>query len=265
MTKKATDGETHGKAWWVQLQHQRAVSAGCSFYTHRPNTSYASLSTSRKAEAGSSNQIRPATVGTCHATPADAANSTSLGAFSGGSSGGARWHAAGAIRPGTSPKLPARIALRSTQASGALLPSAAMSRTIPPSRGNDWSPVHSRPATRNAADSTYVLMPAALTATAAESCAVESKAAMHSAREQASRPPRHKDNHAQQRPSSCFSNAHHLPPKVCCASDCVFPSAYAVAWYSTAYLCSTASAVDESAEFRTGAQHAMLTLVLQVR
>ena len=51
------------------------------------------------------------------------------------------------MRPSTSAKLPARKALGSRQGDRSCPISTAVSCPVPMSRGNDWSPVHSRPVT----------------------------------------------------------------------------------------------------------------------
>ena len=130
--------ESQGKAWWVQLQHQRAVNAGCHFYTHRPATSGSILS--KQQQASCFNQTRrPSTVGSSERSSRD--TSDSLAALT-------HQHTFCVMRPGTSPKLPARRALVSRQTSRSHQSSTAASNMLPASRGNDWSPVHSRPATR---------------------------------------------------------------------------------------------------------------------
>ena len=139
-----TDVKPQGKAWWVQLQHQRAVDAGCHFYSYRPATSSPVLSkqpaTSLNYTQGSDTR-RPMTSVSVRRSPED-----THGAFV----APATTHGPCLMRPCTSPKLPARRALGSRQASRSQMSSTAVSHQLPASRGNDWSPVHSRPATRSA-------------------------------------------------------------------------------------------------------------------
>ena len=140
--------EPEGKAWWVQLQHKRAVDAGCHFYTHRPATSGSykqQLATCRTYTQGCGHG-RSSTVGSCQRSARD-----SMGALA----TLADQHVCCVMRPCTSPKLPARRALLSRQASRPQLSSTAVSHTLPASRGNDWSPVHSRPTTRGAVSNMY--------------------------------------------------------------------------------------------------------------
>jgi len=125
-----------GKAWWVQLQHDRAVSVGCQFYTYRPATSghsaYLQQNPSFDEQAA---KLRPST--------SDAYTSTNRTAASSMCSP----HNLCVMRPSTSAKLPARKALGSRQGDRTCPISTAVSRPVPMSRGNDWSPVHSRPVT----------------------------------------------------------------------------------------------------------------------
>ena len=166
--------DPEGKAWWVQLQHERAVTAGCQFYTFRPATSSTSTCLQHQEftlagqHSKTSTMARPSTVDNCR--PLAYTSST----FSAGEKA-----AAGPVpspfvmRPATSPKLPARKALGSRQG-GAIHPwLTAVSRPVPISRGNDWSPLHSRPATRDTAHALTDLKPSAemcciLTPSAAE-------------------------------------------------------------------------------------------------
>ena len=131
--------QLEGKAWWVQLQHDRAVSAGCQFYTYRTVTG--NHSPDSKQDSGFDEQqtkLRPSTTGPCSSTfSAAAADSLSPnGNFC-------------MMRPSTSAHLPARRSVGSRQGSGTFPLSTAVSRPVPLSRGNDWSPVHSRPVTRS--------------------------------------------------------------------------------------------------------------------
>ena len=128
-----TQPEPQGKAWWVQLQHDRAVTAGCQFYTYRPATSGSGNSLPQQARNFA---LRPSTVDTSPTT--NAARDVRL-------------QSPCTMRPETSPKLPARKSLGSRQGSGVAALSTAGSRPVPSSRGNDWSPVHSRPVTRSTA------------------------------------------------------------------------------------------------------------------
>ena len=142
--------ESQGKAWWVQLQHQRAVDAGCHFYNHRPATSGSMASKHLQATCRSDTQGcklgRPSTVGSFERS---ARNSTGVRATL------ADQHFSCMMRPCISPKLPARRAVLSRQASRPRLSSTAVSHVPPASRGNDWSPVHSRPTTRGAVSNMY--------------------------------------------------------------------------------------------------------------
>lgn len=145
-----TEVVSEGKAWWVQTQRQRAMDAGCEFYVHRPATSHAPVSKQRQAtfrgyKQGSENG-RPSTVGGIQGSARE--NTGAQATLT-------DQHASCIMRPYTSPKLPARRALLSTQASRAQLSSAAVSHVLPASRGNDWSPVHSRPTTRGAVSNMY--------------------------------------------------------------------------------------------------------------
>ena len=148
----SAEKESQGKAWWVQLQRQRAVEAGCLFYTRRPATNTSSPSVPQPAtqtpNAKTHGQARPATVGSCNPSLEGA-----QGRYVSIDAGGIFQNASFAMRPGTSPKLPARRALANRQATRSQLSSTATSCIKPASRGNDWSPVHSRPATRSAAGS----------------------------------------------------------------------------------------------------------------
>ena len=127
-----------GKAWWVQLQHDRAVSAGCQFYTYRPATS--SHSANLQQDPSFNEQVaklRPSTsdaYSNIFSTTAAASSMCSP-------------HSLCVMRPSTSAKLPARKALGSRQGDRSCPISTAVSRPVPMSRGNDWSPVHSRPVT----------------------------------------------------------------------------------------------------------------------
>lgn len=84
-----------GKAWWVQLQHDRAVSVGCQFYTYRPATSghsaYLQQNPSFDEQAA---KLRPST--------SDAYTSTNRTAASSMCSP----HNLCVMRPSTSAKLP---------------------------------------------------------------------------------------------------------------------------------------------------------------
>ena len=152
----ATDGalmaerpqtDSEGKAWWLQLQHQKAVDAGCHFYTHRPATSGSIASKQQQpSDTQGCKHGRPSTVGTFQRSARD--SNAALATL-------ANQHVFCVMRPCTSPKLPARRALLSRQASRALLSSSAVSHTLPASRGNDWSPLHSRPTTRGAVSNMY--------------------------------------------------------------------------------------------------------------
>lgn len=125
-----------GKAWWVQLQHDRAVSAGCQFYTYRPATS--GHSAYLQQDPGFDEQaakLRPFT------------SDASMFSTRTTSSSMCSPHNLCLMRPSTSAKLPARKALGSRQGDRTCPISTAVSRPVPMSRGNDWSPVHSRPVT----------------------------------------------------------------------------------------------------------------------
>lgn len=139
-----TDIKVQGKAWWVQLQHRRAVDAGYPSYGHRPATSSPFLSKQQAASLNhteGSDRRRPLTVGSTKRPPEDTIHAFATPAHQLGSC---------LMRPCTSPKLPARRALGSRQASRPQMSSTAVSHLLPVSRGNDWSPVQSRPATRSA-------------------------------------------------------------------------------------------------------------------
>ncbi len=127
-----------GKAWWVQLQHDRAVSAGCQFYTYRPATSghsaYLQQDPSFNEQAA---KLRPCTSDGYTSTFSTRAAASSM----------CGPHNLCVMRPSTSAKLPARKALGSRQGDRTCPISTAVSRPVPMSRGNDWSPVHSRPVT----------------------------------------------------------------------------------------------------------------------
>ena len=133
--------ESQGKAWWVQLQHQRAVDAGCRFCTHRPATSGFITSKQQQTTFRDHKQRehgRPSTVGSFERSARESTGALATLAHQ---------HPFCIMRPCTSPKLPARRALLRRQASRPQLSSTAVSHTLPASRGNDWSPVHSRPTT----------------------------------------------------------------------------------------------------------------------
>ncbi len=111
-----------GKAWWVQLQHDRAVSAGCQFYTYRPATSghsaYLQQNPSFDEQAA---KLRPST--------SDAYTST----FSNRTAASTMCspHNLCVMRPSTSAKLPARKALGSRQGDRTCPISTAVSRPVP--------------------------------------------------------------------------------------------------------------------------------------
>lgn len=109
-----------GKAWWVQLQHDRAVSVGCQFYTYRPATSghsaYLQQNPSFDEQAA---KLRPST--------SDAYTSTNRTAASSMCSP----HNLCVMRPSTSAKLPARKALGSRQGDRTCPISTAVSRPVP--------------------------------------------------------------------------------------------------------------------------------------
>lgn len=145
-----TEVGSEGKAWWGQMQRQRAMDAGCQFYVHRPGTSHAIISKQQHAtfcghKQGCENG-RPSTVGGFQRSARD--NTGAQATLT-------DQHASCIMQPCTPPKLPARRALVSTQTSRAQLSSAAVSHLLPASRGNDWSPVHSRPTTRGAVSNMY--------------------------------------------------------------------------------------------------------------
>lgn len=136
------------------MQRQRAMDAGCQFYVHRPATSHAPITRQRHATfCGHTQECEngcPSTVGGFQRSARD--NTGAQAIFT-------DQHASCIMRPCTSPKLPARRALLSTQTSRAQLSSAAVSHVMLASRGNDWSPVHSRPTTRGAVSNMYEVQP----------------------------------------------------------------------------------------------------------
>lgn len=137
--------ESQGKAWWVHLQHQRAVDAGCHFYSQRPATSGSIASKQLQATC------RTYTQGCKHGRPSTVESfERSARNRTGALATLADQHFSCVMRPCTSPKLPARRAVLSWRANRPQLSSAAVAHMMPAYRGNDWSPVHSRPTTRGA-------------------------------------------------------------------------------------------------------------------
>lgn len=140
--------ELEGKAWWVQLHRSKSTTpankARCK--SERASDADSVLRPSHSGRTGRPAAQRPATTGTAfrplHLLAQSAADASPFNASS--------VCGPSLMRPSTFPKLPARRALSSRQGSFALAGSAAASRALPLSRGNDWSPVHSRPATREA-------------------------------------------------------------------------------------------------------------------
>ena len=143
-----------GKAWWVQLQHDRAVTAGCQLYTHRPATCGPNISLQQNPGLSEQDaRLRPSTVAAI-SRPLEHTSST----FSCGcAASNTALHSPCVRHDGTSAKLPARKALGSRQGNGIATFSSAVSRPMPMSRGNDWSPLPSRPGTRDTAHAIRML------------------------------------------------------------------------------------------------------------
>ena len=207
-----------GKAWWVQLQHDRAVSAGCQFYTYRPATSGHSAYLQQDPSFGEQTaKLRPSTSNAYTST-----FSTSTAASSMCSP-----HNLCVMRPSTSAKLPARKALGSRQGDRSCPISTAVSRPVLMSRGNDWSPVHSRPVTSsNSLVARRTASPADASTLATEAEAIG--LSVMPAGKLASRPPlaptkkqgTSRSTGLLHRPSSLVSSKHILASV--CAEDCSF-------------------------------------------
>lgn len=123
--------KAEGRAWWNQLRYDKAVEAGCGCYVHRPATSDGSHR-SQVLDHGAPENSRPAGV-PASATIDDLQNIQSKNKMP-------------QLRRSTA-KLPARKAVVHVKGEQ-VVTTLATTCHLPPSRGNDWSPIHSRPHTR---------------------------------------------------------------------------------------------------------------------
>lgn len=134
--------QAEGKAWWTQLQYDRAVKAGCQFYIRRPATTEGRCERQPEPEHQSvpGPTSRPSTV------PAPVGVTTRYAS----QQSGCRPTCVMSMWP-SSAKLPARKALTRQLTNEQIYSTSGSSCCMPASRGNDWSPVHSRPVTRGLA------------------------------------------------------------------------------------------------------------------
>lgn len=139
------DLQLEGKAWWTQLQHDRAIEAGCHFYVHRPATTEGQTRQKFLEDPARRAAGRPSTV-----PLAVNARKHSRAAHTNGSHQASNKPCETKMRPSTS-HLPARNRLSGQLSLQAISSTLGSSRWEPASRGNDWSPVHSRPVTRGMA------------------------------------------------------------------------------------------------------------------
>lgn len=137
--------QLEGKAWWTQLQYDRAIEAGCQFCIQRPATTDGRNKLRQlDAHAVAYATARPCTVSASHTT-----NAMHNKALEGSQQFGCKLPCI--MRKPSSAKLPARKAVSRHLNNEHVSSTLGSSCRVPASRGNDWSPVHSRPGTRGPA------------------------------------------------------------------------------------------------------------------